>query len=93
MMLPLPQVGDTIYVDDCDVVHQTYIRGGVATVSEVYFRNGRAWICVAEVLGGRWTWEYLAPMQDNLRQCFGSIRAGKYIMRPDDAAPGDKMIG
>ena len=85
-MLPVPRVGDTIYVDDTDVVHQTYISGGLATVSEVSVRDGRAWVCVAEVPGGHWAWaEYLAPMQAVLAECYGGIRAGKYIMRPEDA--------
>ena len=84
-MQPVPQVGETIYVDDTDVVHQTYIRGGLATVSEVSIRDGRAWVCVAELPGGHWAWEYLAPMQAALAECFGGIRAGKSIVRPDDA--------
>jgi hypothetical protein len=80
MMPPVPRVGDAIYVDDTDVVHQTYIRGGLATVSKVEFLEGHAWVSVAEVPGGRWAWEYLAPMQDDLRTCFAGIPAGKYIM-------------
>ena len=86
-MLPVPKVGDTIYVDNIDVVHQTYIRGGLATVSNVEDRNGAAWVSVAEVPGAYWSWEgYLALMQDDLRECYGSTPAGKYIMNPRDAA-------
>ena len=93
-MLPVPQVGDTIYVDDTDVVHQTYIRGGLATVSEVSVRDGRVWVCVAELPGGHWAWaEYLAPMQTDLAACFGSVRAGKYIMRPADAQDAEPLYG
>jgi hypothetical protein len=84
MSLPVPRVGDTVYVDETDIVHQTYIRGGWATVSKVYFRGERAFVAVEEVGGGHWAWDYLAPMQDDLRECYGDIRAGKYIMRPDD---------
>jgi hypothetical protein len=85
-LLPVPRVGDTIYVDDVDVVHQTYVRGGWATVSEVRDQNGETWVSVAEMPGTGWSWQsYLAPMQDDLRECFGGTRAGKYIMNPRDA--------
>jgi hypothetical protein len=90
-MLPVPQVGDTIYVDDTDVVHQTYIRGGQAKVSEVSVRDGKVWVAVSEVPGGQWAWaEYLAPMQADLAECYGGILAGKYIMRPEDAQDAEQ---
>jgi hypothetical protein len=86
MMQPVPRVGDIIYVDDTDVVHKTYIRGGLATVSEVAVENERVWVCVAEVPGSSWAWKsYLAPMQADLAKRYGGIRAGKYIMGPLDA--------
>jgi hypothetical protein len=91
MMPDTPQVGDTVYVNDADVVHQTYVRGGRATVSAVYLDGGRVWVRVAEMTGDCWAWDYLGPMQNDLRSLYGDIRAGKYIMRPEDtqdAEPG-----
>jgi len=92
MLPPVPQVGDTIFVDDTDVVHQTYIRGGMAVVSALSFENGRAWVCVAESPGGRWAWDYLGPMQAELSQCYGAIQAGKYVMRPEDAVDAEPKV-
>src|SRR5262249_43189668 len=90
-MLPVPRVGDTIYVDDTDVVQQTYIRGGLATVSEVSVHDGRRGVHVGGVAGGEWAWEdYLATMQADLAACYGSIRAGKYIVRPEDAREAER---
>lgn len=41
---------------------------------------------VDEVPGACWWWEdYLGSMQADLRDCYGDLRAGKYILRPDDA--------
>jgi hypothetical protein len=85
MAAAVPRVGDVIYVDDTDVVHQTYLRGGWATVREVRNEQGKHVLWVEEAPGATWTWEYLAPIQEELRAAYGSIRAGKYILRPQDA--------
>jgi hypothetical protein len=74
-----------IYVDDTDVVHQTYLRGGRATIREVRSEQGRLRLWVEEVPGASWTWKYLAPMQEELRDTYGSLRAGKHALRPEDA--------
>lgn len=81
----VPRVGDVIYVDDTDVVHQTYLRGGRATVREVRHEQGKHVLWVEEAPGATWTWEYLAPIQDELRQAYGSLRAGKHVLNPRDA--------
>jgi hypothetical protein len=73
-----------IYVDDTDVVHQTYLRGGRATVREVRDEQGQHVLWVEEVPGAAWTWEYLAPIQEELRQAYGSLRTGKHVLRPRD---------
>ena len=81
----VPRIGDVIYVDDTDVVHQTYLRGGRATAREVRSEQGKHVLWVEESPGATWTWEHLAPMQEELREAYGSLRAGKYILRPQDA--------
>lgn len=81
MPTPIPKVGDSIYVDDDDVIHQTYVRGGIGKVSEVYWEFGEAHVRIEESPGASWLWEYLAPLQDRLREEYGCIWAGKYIMR------------
>jgi hypothetical protein len=92
MSIPIPKVGDSIYVDDVDVVHQTYVRGGIGKVSEVYWGFGRVYIRVEELPGASWAWEYLAPLQDGLREEYGSIRAGKYIIRSEDARSAEPGV-
>lgn len=83
--IPLPQVGDEIYVDTRLHVYRGKddVLGGLATVMSV--SDGKSaglpvhFVSVKEHPGNNYNWEgYLAPEQDRLKKEFGNERA-----RPD----------
>ena len=82
MQMPPPQVGDDIYIDQIDVVHKTYLEGGLARITETWEENGRLFLSVAEVPDMSVAWDYLALQQTNLQSRYGASRAGQYMLAP-----------
>lgn len=73
MSVPIPKVGDEIYVDDLEFED---VWGGLATVSMVEKNGGVNFISIQEVGGVSWSWDdHLDGLQDQLREQFGSERA------------------
>ena len=69
--MPLPKIGDEIYVDTSMVND-----GGLGRVTEIEPNEGVHMIHIEEVVGVAFLWEgNLEILQDELRNEFGSIRA------------------
>lgn len=75
--LPIPAIGDKVYVDHADVANGTYFHGGVATVCDTWYERETPWIEVWET-GQQLNWDYLSRSQEELKERFGESLAGEF---------------
>ena len=78
-----PKVGDNVYVPQTDVVHKTFLEGGLGVVTDTWKESGRLFLSVAELPDASFAWDFLAGQQDALKQRYGESRAGQYMLGPE----------
>jgi hypothetical protein len=73
--LPVPAIGDKIYVDHVELTNGIYLHGGITIVDEVWYAGETPWVHDSET-GSAWNWSYLSDCQEELKDRFGDSVAG-----------------
>lgn len=75
--LKIPEVGDDIYIPTALYVYRGRddIIGGLTRVIAVQKEGRYIWVTVAACPHGRYSWDYLAGIQEKLKEEFGTQHA------------------
>jgi len=74
--IPIPNVGDEIYVDTS--AYLSYGRhdfqGGKVRVQTITIDSCATWVTISERPGTKYNWDVLGPRQERLKKKFGENR-------------------